>query len=269
MTTSIATITPQNAPRDVPALVGIGIFRIRQLLETLNALQTEEQKLAFSRMSAEQKGQYAAQCLAQWDAQNPGGATAAPPPPPPPMPVATNGHMNGNGIAGHAAAAPMQQMPLPQATMQPPQVAQVDPAALAAAQTAAAGGARKPRTKTEKTDAGGDDLGPQVLQLLGTIATQQQQLQSGIVQSYTSMSEALTAHKEHMKNLDVTYAGVYETFTEFDRRLEGIQNGVSLSIAISCMLAEQALGASREEILQMAVKDIGHIKAMISPPAKK
>jgi hypothetical protein len=177
MSSSIASITPQTAPRDHEGLKKAGIFQLRTLIERLNGLSTEEQKMAFARMSVDEKVVLALQLLQQFDRANPGAAQQMQAPPPQHM----NGQMNGAGampapmasvsmpFQGQQVAtmpgqqAPQQQMPafsgFPQqgggfqqhpqglAPMQmgqqplpmqgAPQVAMIDPASLAAASAAA------------------------------------------------------------------------------------------------------------------------------------
>lgn len=323
--TASASITPQTAPRDVNGLKGMGIFQLRTLIERLGALQTDEQKMAFSGMSMDQKANLALEFLSAWDKAHPGQAAVAPPHAngvaapamsaptgmmsAPSMPlVGTVAAMPGQPQFGQPGAAPAfngfnthpPQPQAPQAAPQfqappmaqqpmfapPPQVAAVDPGALAAAQnavsTAPAASGRKPRNSTTKEDAAPADpaLAEKLLGLLSTIGQQQQLLAqqsqanteavaSAVREVSTALQELKKENvKEQLTGLQNAYAGVYNALVSMDGRLTAIQNSTNLTIALSLMLAEQVInGASRQDILSAGMSDVSSIAQILAPQA--
>ena len=95
-------ITPQTAPRDPIALKAVGIFQLRNLTEKLGGLQSENEKMAYSRMNLDEKVNLALHLLQQWDRQNPGGMQA-------PAPMAAPAP-HSNGVAPGMMTSPA--MPL-------------------------------------------------------------------------------------------------------------------------------------------------------------
>lgn len=257
MTTSVSKTTPMSAPRDPQGLMKIGIFQLRILIEACGGLTSNEEKMAFAKMSVEEKVNLAMQLLAQWDRANPGGGA---------MPM--------NGAAGHAAPAPMQMMPAPQGMP----MTQVDPAAVAAAAAAAAPQApppttRKPRNAATQTqqDSPAPDLGVDVLNLLNRIVTQNDEsaamVASGIKEMLGQISTANATNAENTSN----YKAVYGALTAMNGTLANVQFQTKLAMALVLPLAEQVLGASREQILQAALGDVdtvGQILAQAANPGK-
>lgn len=319
MSTSISSITPQTAPRDVESLMKAGIFQLRLLVDnlykSLGSPQTEEQKISFSKMSPEGKAKAAKELLDAWDRANPGAAAMAQQPQqpqqqmaPPPMQMAAppqmavpsgaqvpyaNGTVNGNGaypnpaigaapMPFHPQQPPMQQMQMPMGP--PPQVAQVDPAALAHAQqaagaTAPAATTRKPRNSAAKAESQeeGPGLGPQILAMLTQLGEQSQKNTETVVGVLRQVNESLEGLnkggtddevKKHLSSLNASYAGVYNVLTSWDSRLTQIQFSANLSIALSLFLAEQVIqGAGRQDVLQMALGDMSGIMQMVQATA--
>lgn len=302
MNTSTAVISPQTAPRSIEELSKIGIFQLRLLIDKLGGLSTAEQKQAFAGLKAEEKVNLAAQLLAAWDKQNGGAPQQIAPP-----------HMN--GTSGGAAFAPamsaappamapmgappmMQQQPLqmgqpmgappafggfpqqpmaPQGMpqMAPPQMQQVDPAAVAAAQAAATPPAttgRKPRTAKTDNDAG--DLGPQVLTALSHIA----QLAQGNTEAIIGMKQFVevmveetkknASIRDDIKQLAASYQGMYNVLAAWDARINMLQQSTNLAIALSLIIGETALGASKQDIIQAALGDMASVAALLATPGK-
>ena len=255
MTTSVSKTTPQSAPRDAQSLMKIGIFQLRMLIEACGGLANNEEKMAFAKMSVDEKVQLAMQLLAKWDQANGGGA---------PM----------NGAGGHAMPAPMQMMPAPQGM-------QVDPATIAAAAQAAAPQAPAPTTRKPRNSAAnnaaateaapGTDLGVDVVNLLNRLVTQNDEM---IATHVTSTKEILgqlsEANKTNAENT-TNYKAVYGALTMMNQQLQAVQFQAKLSMALSLALAEQVLGAPRDAIIGAAIGDvetIGQVLAQASNPGK-
>lgn len=299
MNTSVATISPQTAPRSIEELSKIGIFQLRLLIEKVGGLNTPEQKQAFSGMKAEEKVQLAYNLLAIWDKTN--GGPQAPPPAytngttAPSAPFQQPGVMPAMNAAPPAmapmAATPMQQQPLPLQTggmppagpgfgfpqggglpaptgmpglpgMPAPQIAQVDPAAVAAAQAAAAPttSGRKPRTA--KADTGGGELAPEVLNALTSLGQGLAGINGSIAQLSTSVGALLEDAKKNatmrddIKGLAASYQGMYTVLGQWDGRITQLQNTTNILLTVILMMAEQSMGASRTEILNAALGDV-------------
>lgn len=244
MTTSVSKTTPQNAPRDPQGLMKLGIFQLRILIEACGGLTDPNEKMAFAKMSVEDKVQLAMQLLAQWDRANGGGQ----------MP------MNG---AGHASPAPMQMMQ-PQGMP----LMQVDPAAVAAAAQAAAPPLvqrRTPRNTTaQEAPTPSTDLGSEVVNGVNRIITQNDE-QSALFTS--AMKDVLTQLSEANKtNADNTsnYKAVYGALGVINAQLQALQFQTKLAMALSLQLAEQVLqGATREQVLGAALGDVDTIAQIL------
>lgn len=292
---STPRITPQTAPRTLEGLQAMGVFQIRLLLEELGCLATDENKQAFAKMKAEDKAATALQWLQHWDQQNPGqyqGVPATTAPAMAPPPPQTNGATNGtNGAALPVMAAPVmgappmagppmngtpvmqQQMPFAQ-----PQVAAVNPGALASAASAAAGGLTPPTTTTTTTKgrrqpasngANGDaDLANTVLNSLSTLLTETKSQNEAITGALREVAQKLDKGGNAELSADVKsilqqYQGIYQVMTNFNASLSALQASTGLSISLSLFLAENVLGAGRDEILKMALADVGSVQNMV------
>jgi hypothetical protein len=250
MTTSVSKTTPQSAPRDAQGLMKIGIFQLRILIEACGGLQQPEEKMAFAKMSVEEKVALAQQLLAQWDRANPGGGGAP---------------MNGGGHAMQAPP-PMQMMPPPQGMP----VTQVDPAAVAAAAQAAAPPAvttRKPSNKgaTAGTAPPAGDLGVDVLNLLNRLVAQNDEqssiLSSAMKEITGQLGESNKVNAENAAN----YKAVYGALGVMNQQLQAIQYQCKLAMALSLQLAEQVIqGATREQVLGAAMGDIDTISQILA-----
>lgn len=267
--TSIASITPQNAPRDNAGLFKMGIFQLRLLIEKLGGLKETPEKLAFAKMSTEEKITLAQQLLANWDKLNGGG----------------NGVTNGVAPGMGAMPAPQQQQmmsPMDQQQMmmqgqgQPQQMmgtpTQVDPAALANAQQAAqaasppaATSRRSPRTQ-QAPAAPEADLGGAIVELMNRISEQteagNQALTAGLREMGGQLSE-LQKGAAKLNHLEQCYSGVYKTLQSMDAAISQQERTNRLLIALLLPLAEQVLGASREEVLQASLGDVDSVAQII------
>jgi hypothetical protein len=296
MNTSTAVISPQTAPRSIEELSKIGIFQLRLLIDKLGGLQTPEQKQAFASLKAEEKVNLAAQLLAAWDKQNGGTPQQAPAP-----------HMNGAGApTGFApamsaaapamapmGAAPMQMMTQPMGApqmgqapsfggfpqqapqMPPPQgMQQVDPASVAAAQAAAQPTTTTRKPRTAKADAGDSELGAQMLtaisQLGGMVQHNNEQI-TGLMQVMGAAIEEAKKNasiRDDIKQLNASYSGVYNVLASWDQRINTLQQSTNLAIALVLFMAEQTLGASKQDLIQAAIGDIPAIVSLLQVPGK-
>lgn len=248
MTTSVSSITPASAPRDAESLMKLGVFQLRLLVEKLGALSNDQEKMAFAKLSGDQKVALAVQLLQKWDQQN-GGAQ--------------------NGVANGVGHAPAPMAPPP--VMAPPQgfpVTQVDPAAVAAAAQAAAPPAPAPTTRTRtprtsQTEAPAPDLGADVLNLLNRISQQNEEtnstLASALKEISKNVSEVATANQQHAEN----YKAVYGALQGLANMIGSLAQQNALAMALVLPLAEQTLGASREDILGATIGDLPSIQTFV------
>ena len=263
MSTSIASISPESAPRDKAGLIKLGIFQLRLLIEKLGGLKEPSEKLAFSKMSVDDKIALCEMLLTAFDkARGVNGAVA-------------------NGIAPGVAAmpAPVGGMPPPVQQQQP--ATQVDPAALAHAQQATqsqamanqpAAAQRNPRTKADAAPA--SDLGAEVLAVLNRIAEQNDVTQNALASAFKDINAQLADLQKgatRLAALEQTYSAVYNVFQGVDTKLNALDNSSKLFVALILPLAEQVLGASRVDVLQAALGDtdtVTEILAQVSNPGK-
>lgn len=274
MTTALATVTPHNAPRTVEGLSQLGIFRLRTLIKDLGGLENDQQCAAFANMKGPEKAAYALQLLVEFDKANggPPNGVAAPRAP---------------QAAPSAMQAPMvPQMPMvPNAAMAPPmgfgapmggpQVAAVDPAALAHAQAAAAAATAPTEAKkrTPKAPASAEDagIGTQVLQLLNQTLQNQEQFTQMVRQSLSELGESVkgVGHQEQqLKNLHASYEGLYAVLKAHETSIQALRSHVALGISVMLIFAEQQLGASRNEVLQTAATDVPTVLAILNSSGK-
>jgi hypothetical protein len=245
MSTSLASITVQTAPRDPAALEKLGIFQIRLLVEKLGALGTEQEKIAFAKLDTPGKVNLAVQLLNQFDKAN-------------------GGVVHTNGISAGAVA-----MPAPQPIMQVPSM-EVNPAALAAAAQATAPQAsvrRSPRTQTDVAPPAPADLGVDVLNMLNRIIQQNDETNSMLA---GALKEVLGEIKEVAKSnqqLSQNYSAVYGALQNIDRTMGAIARQSTLSMALILPLAEQVLGGSREDVLGATLGDVDSIQALLNQVA--
>ena len=238
---SVSKVTPQSAPRDAEGLMKLGIFQLRLLIEGMGALQTEQEKMAFAKMQTPDKVQLAQQLLANWDKQN-GGANGT------------------NGVAAPAMAPPMGMMP-PQGMP----VMQVDPGSVAAAAQAAVPPTPPKRAPvTSETSAPkGTDLGVDIVNLLNRLVSQQDEMNStlaaGIKELTGSVGEVAKANHQHAEN----YKAVYGALQNMNAAINLVAMQSKLAMALVLPLAEQTLGASREDILRATLGDLDTIQAFI------
>ena len=244
--TTVSKVTPQSAPRDPEGLMKLGIFQLRLLIESMGHLQNEQEKMAFAKMATPQKVELAQQLLAQWDKVN--GVQ--------------------NGVSPMNGAAPM----MPPPAMMPPQgmpVTQVDPAAVAAAAQAAvppvqsAPPKRSPRTSESNAQAPAVDLGVDIVNLLNRLVQQNDEtnstLAAGLKELVGSVGEVAKSNHQHAEN----YKAVYGALGSMNNALNLIALQSKLAMALVLPLAEQTLGASREDILRMTLGDVDTIQAFI------
>lgn len=249
--TTVSKITPQSAPRDPESLMKLGVFQLRLLVESLGALGNEQEKMAFAKMSSQQKVDLAQQLLQQWDKNN-GGVQ--------------------NGVVNGAGALPA----MPPPAMAPPQglpVTQVDPAAVAAAAQAAAPPAPAPTTRTPRTSKTAveqppaPDLGADILNLLNRLSQQSEETNSvlaGALKELTSkVGEVATANQQHAEN----YKAVYNALTTMNGAIAMVAQQSTLAMALVLPLAEQVLGASREDVLGAALSDLSSINTFVQQAA--
>jgi hypothetical protein len=238
--TTVSKVTPQSAPRDAEGLMKLGIFQLRLLIEGMGALSTEQEKMAFAKMQTPEKVQLAQQLLANWDKQNGANGT--------------------NGVAAPAMPAPM---------MMPPQgmpVVQVDPASVAAAAQAAMPApppAKRAPVTSDTRAAAAPDLGVDIVNLLNRLSAQQDEMNStlaaGIKELTGSVNEVAKANHTHAEN----YKAVYGALQNMNGAISLVALQSKLAMALVLPLAEQVLGASREDILRMTLGDIDSIQAFI------
>lgn len=67
-------LTPSTAPRNAEGLGKLGIFQLQLLAQACGGLSKETEKVAFARMSTEQKSSYVLILLDAWDRKNGFGA---------------------------------------------------------------------------------------------------------------------------------------------------------------------------------------------------
>jgi hypothetical protein len=256
MTTSVSKTTPQSAPRDAQGLMKLGIFALRLLIIEAGGLASNDEKMAFAKMSVDEKVVLAQQLLANYDR--------------------THGTMPMNG-AGNAAPMmpPPQQQPMQQQPMfqQPLPSMQVDPASVAAAAQAAAPQQpaptqRKPRNAAaQAAQEAAPDLGAEVIVLLTRIAAQNDEanglLAAGLKDVLAQVSEGSRANAENASN----YKAVYGALGVMNTALANVQFQTKLAMSLVLPLAEQVLGASREQILQAAVGDVDVISQLLAQMA--
>lgn len=243
---SVSKVTPQSAPRDAEGLMKLGIFQLRLLIESMGHLKDEQEKMAFAKMQTPEKVALAQQLLANWDKANGGGGNGV-----------------ANGVMAPAMPAPM---------MMPPQgmpVMQVDPAQVAAAAAAAvpppppAAAKRTPSTAESRSTAAGADLGADIVNLLNRLSAQQDEMNStlaaGIKELTGSVAEVAKANHGHAEN----YKAVYGALQNMNGAINLVALQSKLAMALVLPLAEQVLGASREDILRMTLGDVDSIQAFI------
>jgi len=243
MSTSLASITVQTAPRDPVALEKLGIFQIRLLVEKLGALGTEQEKIAFAKLDTPGKVSLAVQLLGQFDKANGGGHT--------------------NGVAPGTMA-----MPAPQQVMQVPSM-EVNPAALAAAAQATVPQTvrRSPKTQAEVTPPAPADLGMDVLNMLNRIIQQNDETNSMVAGALKEVMGEIKEVAKSNQQLSQTYGAVYNTLQVFDKTLNAIARQSTLSMALILPLAEQVLGGSREDVLGATLCDVDSIQALLNQVA--
>jgi hypothetical protein len=270
-------MTPQTAPRNAAELAKLGIFQLRLLIQDCGGLADEPSKLAFAKMTADQKVELARQLLDVWDRANGGGGAPMQNgaslqgmmPPPGAQPVMQQPVMQ--------QAPPMQQQ-APQ-MMAPPGYApqmmapqEVNPAALAAAATN--GVERSPSNKQSKK-AGDPDLAANVLSMLNQISSAQAEQANSFGAAIRELRDIVTelqkpaGMEEHLKSLDRSYGGVYNVLTTFDQRLSQANQTALLAVSLSMFLAESVLGAPRDQILQMAAGDLPSIQSLLGAATGK
>lgn len=243
MSTSVASITPQSAPRDPQALMKMGIFQLRLLIEKLGGLGNEQEKVAFAKMNTDEKVNLALQLLAHFDKTN-GGA-----------PAHTNGVTPGTMV-----------LPAPTQVMQVPAM-EVNPAALAAA---AAATAPQPVRRSPVTSAGpaaappAADLGGEVLNALSRIISQNEETNTMIAGAMKELLGEVKAVATSNQGLNETYKAVFGALQSVDKSLQSVQLQSKLSMALVLPLAEQVLGASREDVLGATLGDVDSIQAMLT-----
>jgi len=260
--TSIARMTPQTAPRTSVELAKLGIFQIRLLVIDCGGLADEPSKLAFAKMTADQKVELARQLLETWDRANGGGGA--------PLQNGTTMH----GMVPPPALqqqAPMQQM-VPQGYAPPMMTPQeVNPSALA---TAAGTVERSPSNRQTKK-AGDPDLAASVLAVLNQIVSAQAEQASVFGAAIREVRDAITelqkpaGMEEHLKSLDRSYGGVYNVLTTFDQRLTQANQAALLSISLSMFLAESVLSAPRDQLLQLAAGELSSIQSLLGAASGK
>ena len=275
--TSIARMTPQTAPRNSEELAKLGIFQLRLLIIDCGGLADEPSKLAFAKMTIDQKVELARQLLDAYDRANGGGgapmqngASMQGMMPPPGAPMMQQPVMQQQPVMHQAP--PMQQM-APQGyapqMMAPPQ--EVNPAALAAA----AGTVERSPSNKQTKKAGDPDLAASVLSMLNQIASAQAQQAETFGAAIREVRDAVTelqkpaGMEEHLKSLDRSYGGVYNVLTTFDQRLSQAHQTSLLAISLSMFLAESVLGAPRDKILQMAAGDLPSIQSLLGAATGK
>lgn len=246
MSTSLASITVQTAPRDPVALEKLGIFQIRLLVEKLGALGTEPEKIAFAKLDTPGKVSLAVQLLGQYDKANGGGHT--------------------NGVAPGTTA-----MPAPQQILQVPSM-EVSPAALAAAAQATAPQAtvrRSPRTQAEATaaPAAPADLGMDVLNMLNRIIQQNDETNSMVAGALKEVMGEIKEVAKSNQQLSQNYGAVYGALQGIDKTMNAIGRQSTLQMALLLPLAEQVLGGSREEVLGATLGDVDSIQALLNQVA--
>ena len=245
MSTSLASITVQTAPRDPVALEKLGIFQIRLLVEKLGALGTEPEKIAFAKLDTPGKVSLAVQLLNQFDKANGGGHT--------------------NGVAPGTMA-----MPAPQQVMQVPSM-EVNPAALAAAAQATAPQTvrRSPKTQAEVTpvSAAPADLGMDVLNMLNRIIQQNDETNSMVAGALKEVMGEIKEVAKSNQQLSQNYSAVYGALQGIDKTMSAIGRQSTLQMALLLPLAEQVLGGSREEVLGATLGDVDSIQALLNQVA--
>lgn len=246
MSTPVASVTPQTAPRDPAALEKLGIFQIRLLIEKLGGLSNEQEKVAFARFSTPEKVQLALQLLNQYDKAGGGGRAPS------------------NGVAPGTMAMPM--------PMQVPSM-EVNPAALAAAAQAMAPqaaptGRRSPRTPSDMTPpAAPADLGADVLNMLNKVIQQNDETNAMLA---GALKEVLSEIKEISKSnhqLAQSYSAVYGALQGMGKSIEANSRQGTLTMALVLPLAEQVLGCSRNDVLGATLSDVDSIQEMLNQVA--
>lgn len=203
MTSPIAQTNPENAPRDLAALVRLGRYHLRLLSNQLNMFQSEQEKQAFMSEPTEKQAEHVLTALQRLDAAS-GGPQAVPPP------------------AQAAAPPPQQANGAPQEQQQAPR-----------------GLRRTPRTQQQTTAQDAGVTGPIPTANVGHAAPTVVDLQP--------VNSALAVLQKDMSKLAKA--------DDVLAKLEEIKKLVALQTALTLLLAEQSLGAGREDILLTATED--------------
>ena len=240
---SQSSLTPATAPRDLAALTGEGMFKLRMLLVKLNKLSTEDEMMAWHALRTnEARAAYVLEHLKEWDKTN-----SSPP---------TMGGFVTPRQPVTSATAAVQQM-IPQAA--PPNgagPAMVDPAALAAAGAATVD---KPKTRRD----------PKTTQ--AAPSSEPAQVGMDIV---TGIAKLLDAAGASSKDIGLIGSAVVESHKKVEAKLEELSNRLDsldqlLAILFTMELSgrQEATGASTVEILQAALADRAHLTQLMQQAA--
>ncbi len=269
---SESALTPHTAPRSLEGLLKETPFKLRLLVGALKGLESEQQKMAWHGLQTnEARAQHALTLLQQWDAANPGAAQPAaqtngvhtPPQAPPQAPPPTTSFQ-----------APQTSFTAPMQPVAPGMVAPGAPAAVApqaAAQAQAAAGENKTTSKrqprTGGAEAGGADLGAQVVSMLQTIlnglaAEAQQRIE--FQKTVTSiLEEASTGKTSRVEALEAKNIEITESLRHISGALQSQSQLQIWTLMAFLTLAEQQTGASTTEILGAAIQDSAMFQQLV------
>lgn len=232
--TTMASITIQTAPRNVDDLAQIGRFQLRRLADQLGLCADEPSKQAFMGMSSPTQAQAVLAKLLEHDK---GGANGTP----------------ANG-AVHAPA----QAQAPAAPQTPP--------AQAAPETAAPAAAPRRQPKTVSDPGTGGDAAAQVVESLQGVASQL----GALIQKFDQVaksSDAAGASSEQVKgqvNALIAELGKLNPYLQnLSEAMKGVVQMQCVVTTLNLMLAEQVLGAPRDEVLQAAIADAPGVQKLL------
>lgn len=310
---SESNLTPHTAPRSVEGLMAETPFKLRLLLTDLGGLQSEEQKMGWHQLSTpDARANHVLAVLRAWDQVNPGAAQPPPqqqmngthmPPPqqmppqqqmqPPPQQQFFNapaGAPNGYPASAQQApqgfqmpqqtfVAPQPVMPVPAAAMMgaPGAPPPVSPQAAQAAATAAQGEngktTRKRTPSTNGADAGGAELGAQVLTALQTILQglgAESEQRNGWQKQITDMlEEAASSKASRVTALEAKYGEVAQGLHNLAEAMKTQQQLQIWTLMAFLTLAEQQSGASTVQILGAAISDSAMFQKFVNQATGK
>lgn len=230
--TTMASVTLQTAPRNVDELSQIGRFQLRRLADQLGLCADEPSKQAFMGMSSPVQAQAVLTKLLEHDK---GGANGAP----------------ANGAVAQAQA--------PAAPQTPPAQAQAAPAETPK---------RQPKTASDPGTAaqGQVDAATQVVEALQGVAGKL----GDLIQKFDRVaksSDAAGISSEQVKgqvNALIAELGKLNPYLQsLSEAMKGVVQMQCVVTTLNLMLAEQVLGAPRDEVLQAAIADAPGVQKLL------